>query len=642
VLERSRAAGAARHLAAVLAATIVLGAPAAWAAPAGRATAEHAEAYTFAFLDAEISQVAEEILGKALGLTYTLDPSITGKMSFRIDRKLTRSQLLEAFEAALAANEVVMVRQGDTLALLPRSKAKGAAGLRTSGERHARAGYELVAVPLSYAMPSEVAKALEAVGTGGVVVYQNDKQGLLMLGGDQRELEAASQLIHVFDRNGLDGSKIRWFPLEKAPATVVAGDLEKVLQTSGASGVAVVPLKRLNGLFVFARTPEALDRVGEWVAKLDQAQNDQGTQLFVYRPRNVSAESLGQTLSSVLSGRSSSTTATTATGPAATAGAPSAAPQPAATLQAESFTTTDDDPVRVGIDKQSNALLISASPSRWQQIQRILGEIDRPPVQVLIEATVLEVTLGDDFRFGVDWSLLGANGRLKVTSSGNTSGAVAPAFPGLGVTFLDNDISVAIDALRSKTAVEVVSAPKIMALDNHVAHLLVGDQVPVVTQSAQSSTAPGAPLVTTTDYRSTGVILNVTPRVTGDDRVTIEVSQEVSSVAKTTTSGIDSPTIQQRKFDSSLLLKDGGTVALGGLISSNRSRGRSGVPFLQNAPVVGALFRQESKSLDRTEMIVLLTVRILRDDTSSEKVTKDLIADMHEIEDRGLFKTIRP
>ena len=642
MLERSRAAGAARHLAAVLAATIVLGAPAAWAAPAGRATAEHAEAYTFAFLDAEISQVAEEILGKALGLTYTLDPSITGKMSFRIDRKLTRSQLLEAFEAALAANEVVMVRQGDTLALLPRSKAKGAAGLRTSGERHARAGYELVAVPLSYAMPSEVAKALEAVGTGGVVVYQNDKQGLLMLGGDQRELEAASQLIHVFDRNGLDGSKIRWFPLEKAPATVVAGDLEKVLQTSGASGVAVVPLKRLNGLFVFARTPEALDRVGEWVAKLDQAQNDQGTQLFVYRPRNVSAESLGQTLSSVLSGRSSSTTATTATGPAATAGAPSAAPQPAATLQAESFTTTDDDPVRVGIDKQSNALLISASPSRWQQIQRILGEIDRPPVQVLIEATVLEVTLGDDFRFGVDWSLLGANGRLKVTSSGNTSGAVAPAFPGLGVTFLDNDISVAIDALRSKTAVEVVSAPKIMALDNHVAHLLVGDQVPVVTQSAQSSTAPGAPLVTTTDYRSTGVILNVTPRVTGDDRVTIEVSQEVSSVAKTTTSGIDSPTIQQRKFDSSLLLKDGGTVALGGLISSNRSRGRSGVPFLQNAPVVGALFRQESKSLDRTEMIVLLTVRILRDDTSSEKVTKDLIADMHEIEDRGLFKTIRP
>lgn len=642
MLERSRAAGAARHLAAVLAAAIALGAPAAWAAPAGRATAEHAEAYTFAFLDAEISQVAEEILGKALGLTYTLDPSITGKMSFRIDRKLTRSQLLEAFEAALAANEVVMVRQGDTLALLPRSKAKGAAGLRTSGERHARAGYELVAVPLSYAMPSEVAKALEAVGTGGVVVYQNDKQGLLMLGGDQRELEAASQLIHVFDRNGLDGSKIRWFPLEKAPATVVAGDLEKVLQTSGASGVAVVPLKRLNGLFVFARTPEALDRVGEWVAKLDQAQNDQGTQLFVYRPRNVSAESLGQTLSSVLSGRSSSTTATTATGPAATAGAPSAAPQPAATLQAESFTTTDDDPVRVGIDKQSNALLISASPSRWQQIQRILGEIDRPPVQVLIEATVLEVTLGDDFRFGVDWSLLGANGRLKVTSSGNTSGAVAPAFPGLGVTFLDNDISVAIDALRSKTAVEVVSAPKIMALDNHVAHLLVGDQVPVVTQSAQSSTAPGAPLVTTTDYRSTGVILNVTPRVTGDDRVTIEVSQEVSSVAKTTTSGIDSPTIQQRKFDSSLLLKDGGTVALGGLISSNRSRGRSGVPFLQNAPVVGALFRQESKSLDRTEMIVLLTVRILRDDTSSEKVTKDLIADMHEIEDRGLFKTIRP
>lgn len=597
------------------------------------------EDFTFAFQDAEVAQVAQEILSHTLGLNYSIDPSITSKMSFRIERRLTRAQLLEAFEAALSTSDIVMVRQGDTISLLPRAKAKGAAGIRTQGDHASRAGYELVAVPLSYAAPTEVAKALEAVGEGALVVYSSDKQGLLMLGGDRRELEAASQMIRVVDRAGLDGSKIRWFPLERAPAISVANDLDKVLQTAAVSGVSVMPLKRLNGIFIFARTPQALDLVGEWVRKFDQPQSDLGVTLWVYRPRNVAALEIAETLNSVLSNRTSSATAAAST-PAPTSSGGS--PQPAAAVQATSYQTTDEDPVRVGVDKHSNTLLISASSTRWVQIQRILGEIDRAPAQILIEASILEVTLGNDFRFGVDWSVMGAGGRLNVKSSNNQTGAVAPTYPGLAVTFLDKDVSVAIDALRSRTAVQVVSNPKIVTLDNHTARLQVGDQVPIVTQSSQATTSPNAPLVVTTDYRSTGVILSVTPRISGEDKITLEIGQEVSSVAKTTTSGIDSPTIQQRKLDSTLLLKDGATVALGGLISTNRSRNRSGVPLLQGAPLVGGLFRSETKSDDRTELIVLLTAHILRDDVTADRVTKDLIGDMHEITDRGLFKTIKP
>jgi general secretion pathway protein D len=209
------------------------------------------------------------------------------------------------------------------------------------------------------------------------------------------------------------------------------------------------------------------------------------------------------------------------------------------------------------------------------------------------------------------------------------------------VTFIDKDIKAAINALGSKTTVEVVSAPKIMALDNHPARLEVGDQVPIIVQTQQSTTSANAALVNSVDYRNTGVILNVTPRIAGDDRIALSITQEVSSVAPTTTSGIDSPTIQQRKFDSALLLADGGTVALGGLISSTRTKGGAGVPYLQKIPFAGALFDRHTDSLQKTELIILLSAKIIRDQAASSRVMADLLADMNDASMRGLVNARR-
>jgi general secretion pathway protein D len=597
-------------------------------APAGPAAAQ---AYTFAFQDAEVAQIADQILGQTLGVAYSVDPSITAKLTFRLDQRLTKPQLLEAFEATLASSDIALVREGDTLHVVPKAKAKTAALLQTNGEVAHHAGYETVAVPLAYAQPSEVAKALESVTPQGTVIYTNDKQGLLLLGGSGQELESALQMVKVFDRSGMDGVKIRWFELSKAPATTVASDLEHVLTAAGISGVGVVPLKRLNGLFVFARTNEAADRASDWVAKLDQASQEKTASLFVYHPKNSSAEALARTLNSVLSGQTAADqTQTTAQQKPATPGAP--VPAPAVTTsvatQSQSFLSSGEDAVRVGVDKDSNTLLISAPPGQWFQMQRILDEIDRPPAQILIEASILEVTLTKDFQFGVDWSVLGAGGKLSIGGQ----------YPGFAITFLNKDIQTAVNTLGSKTAIEVVSAPKIMALDNHTAKLEVGDQVPTVSQTSQNTTAAGAPVISSVNYLSTGVILNVTPRVSGDDKITLDVSQEVSEAAQTTTSGINSPTIQDRKFDSTLILKSGGVVALGGLISSTRTKGDSGIPYLKDVPGLGSLFKSDSNDLNRTELIVLLSAKIIRDDASAKKVISDLLADMHEIESRDLLK----
>jgi general secretion pathway protein D len=606
--------------------------------PEGKSAARDAADYTFVFSDADISQVAQEILGAALQVPYTIDPEVTGKMSFRIDRRLTKAQLLEAFEAALETNEVAMVRQGDLLVLKPRAKAKGSATLRALGEGVHGAGYQTMAVPLSYALPSEVAKALQSVGSSDVVVFTDDKQGLLILGGTSAELTSALQAVRMFDRSGLEESKIRFFELEQAPALTVASDLQHILQTSGISGVNIIALKRLNGLFVFAQTDKAIDRIGEWVAKLDIPSKEKIESLWVYHPRNVTAQSLADTLNSVINGGAINQQTTVA--PRNGAGPTSATTQPVTSVQSSSFssTSTEEDAVRVGVDKETNVLLVSTSASRWVQIQKILNQIDTPPNQVLIEASILEVTLTNQNNFGIDWSTLSDGGRLSAGAIGSSSGAVAASFPGFSVSYIGKNIQAAVNALASQSAVEVISAPKIVVVDNQTAKVDVGDQVPVVTQSGQSTSAPGSPVLNSISYLNTGIILNVTPRIGGDDRIFLDVDQEVSSASETTTSGIDSPTIQQRTLKTTLILDNGTVAALGGLISSNKTKNATGIPYFQNLPGIGSLFKTTQNKVDRDELIVLITATIVRDKGSSQRALNDLLADMREMQTRGMTK----
>lgn len=601
----------------------------------GSARAEGPESYAFAFRDAEISVVVQEVLGQA-GVPYVLDPAVTGKITLRIEQRLTRDQLVAALEAALEAHGVSVVRKGEQVSIIPQARARSSAGIRMGVEGAGEAGYEIVAVPLSYSPPTEVARALEAISDVKTVLYADDKLGLLLLAGSGQQLKASLDTLKVFDQNAFRESKIRWFELAQAQALTVAGELERIIQGSGATGINVVPLKRLNGVIVFAGSTEALEEVAKWVARLDTPGKEVAFSLWVYRPRNTAAESLARTLNSVMGLQTRVESVVNSPGPA---GAASISPPPTTSTSMSTsvggLNDTDDEQVRVGVDKDTNTLLIFASPPRWIQIQRILNEIDRPARQIFIEASILEVTLTDEFQFGVDWAVFAKD--FAISSVNNATGAIGSAFPGASITYLSDDIEAAVRALGSRTTIEVVSAPKIIALDNRTARLQIGDQVPVVTQSSQSTTAPGAAVISSVDYRSTGVILTVTPRITGENQLMLEVSQEVSTVSKTATSGIDSPTIQQRRFESALILRDGGVVALGGLINANTSKGRSGVPWLKDVPGVGALFRSEGRSNNRSELIVLLSARIISDAAGADRALVDLAADMRELQARGLL-----
>jgi general secretion pathway protein D len=280
----------------------------------------------------------------------------------------------------------------------------------------------------------------------------------------------------------------------------------------------------------------------------------------------------------------------------------------------------EKDGLRVVADERNNLLMILATQHEYEDIEDALHEIDIPPDQVLIEATIAEVSLTDDLKFGVQW-MFQPNKQNKATLSSDVAGKILSAFPGFSYSYLISDTQIVLNALSSLTNVKVISSPKMMVLDNQTANLEVGDEVPITTQSAANVTTPDATIVSSIQYRQTGVILDVTPRVNKSGLVTMEITQEVSDVSTTTSSTLNSPTIQQRKFTSTVAVQTGSTVALGGLIRDNISKGKDGVPFLKDIPGLGAAFRSTNNTQRRTELLVFITPRIIRNTDEAKEMT---------------------
>ena len=599
-----------------------------WAAPA----AAGVQTYTFVFKDADISQVAEEILGNSLGVAYRVDPGVAGKMNFSIEQRLTKAQLLAAFEAALSNYDVVMTQDGDTIALKARKQATIGGQITTSSGPASGIGFQIRAVPINYGSATEIAKALGTVAKSDMVLYSSDSLGLILLGGRAEELDNAMTTIALFDQSTLSDARIRFYPLNSANAVTMATDLQDLLKASGTSSVAIAPMRRLNGIFAFSRSSDVLDQVGRWVQKLDVPSQDPSIKVYVYHPRGGSAENLVRTLNAMV-GNGGDMMQPSATGSTTTANStPDAAP-----AAYSSGSTGTDQGTRIVADKDTNSIIISAPDAVLIRLQQVLSEIDHEPAQIFIEASILEVTLNKDLNYGVDWSKIASHGDLTVSNFTDKNTAFGTIAPGFSVSYIGNDISAAVTAISSQSKVKIVSAPKISTIENSPATLEVGDQVPIVTQSAQATNTGGAPVINTVDYRSTGVMLKVTPRITSDNRILLDVSQEVSSVAKTVTSGIDSPTINQRKMDSSLIVPEGTVVALGGLISSSDALSDNGIPGLKNIPFVGGLFKGQTHSNDRTELIVLLQAHILRDPSDYTSLTANLGADLKDLMQNGAY-----
>lgn len=606
-----------------------------------QAAAGAARQRSIAFVDADIAAVAEEVLGRQLRLKFIVSPDVRGTMTFQLSGAATDSQLMAAFESALAFNGAVLVREGDQVAIVPRDKARGSAPpVRVADAAQAawRPGYTILAVPLRYAAAGEIAKLIEGVYGEGLVAHADDRLGLIVLSGTSRDLQAVAGLIGTFDRDQFQNANLVVVPLKASEPDVVAAEADRVLRAQAQSGVTLIPVSRLRSVVVVARSPQLRDLALRLIGELDRQNPDGASQLHIYRPLYSSAQDLSDVVGQLFGinaqqGQSGQTqpVMSAASAPAASGqdgGAGQASLPPAAASGAAG------PDLRIAVDKRTDTLLVWAPPTRWAELSDLLQKIDLPPDQVLIEATVLEVTLTDEFRFGVDFSYIDSNG-TNYLNTGSKTGTVAPTVPGFSVTYINGDLRAAISTIAAKANTRVVSAPKLVVLEGQTANLQVGDQVPVSTGSSQSASGAGSPIIINTEYRSTGIILKVTPRVRGDGRVDLELSQEVSSVSRNTSSGIDSPTIQTRKFDSRLMVDDGRVIALGGLISETTGGSRSGIPGLSDIPYIGAIFGNQSRDVRRTELIILVKPTVLKATESRTLAVDEILLQMGSLRTDG-------
>lgn len=311
-------------------------------------------------------------------------------------------------------------------------------------------------------------------------------------------------------------------------------------------------------------------------------------------------------------------------------------------------TTTLAGNVRVMADRINNTLLIHASAPEYQRIAATLKRLDIQRAQVLIEASIVEVTLGDGLQYGLQWAFNSNFGRFAgsgVLGNPNppSGAAVAQASNAFTYTLINGaNIAAVLGALANKSLVKVMSSPSLMVLDNHTAAFQVGDQVPINTGTTQSGAV--TPYITTNiQYKDTGVMLGVTPSVSAGDLVTLTINQQVTNIGPDSSSAATAgyPTFMQRQINSKVAVRSGETLVLGGLIRDSDSSGKSGLPILSAIPVIGALFGTHTQSTARTELLVILTPRVLRSDDDARAVSRELRDRMQGLLSGGALPPLR-
>ena len=281
------------------------------------------------------------------------------------------------------------------------------------------------------------------------------------------------------------------------------------------------------------------------------------------------------------------------------------------------------DDIKIIADQDNNAILVLASQEDYRAIEAAIRKLDIAPRQVLIEATIAEVSLSNTLDYGVRWFLENGNGQIGF----NAPVPATAAGEGLAFAFFNeaSDVKAFFDILATESSVKFLSTPQVMVLDNQTASIRVGDQIPVTTRSSQSTTNPDAPIVTEVQFRDTGTLLTVTPRINKGGQVTLEISQEVSLPGtEPAVGGGGNVSIAQRTINSSVIVQNGQTVVLGGLILETTTDGVTGVPGLMKIPVLGKLFSSTSQDVFRTELIITIRPRVVENVREMQQITEEL------------------
>ncbi|MEW6727934.1 MAG: type II secretion system secretin GspD [Pseudomonadota bacterium] len=627
------------------------------------------------FEKAPLTDVVHTILGDVLKKPYSIDGALKGEVILHTTQPVPLTDLLGVLETLLQVNGATMTTDpSGVIHIGGTDPLKAITPALRKGETQAGQGISII--PLSHVGAKEMAELLKPLAPPEAFLKIDTTRNLLVLLGSQSQTQAWLDLVKAFDVDFMSGMSVGIFPLEFADAkeTAKAIDLLLAKPDSAADGIVrVMPLERINALFVVTPRKHYLNQIRDWVARLDQApDNALEPQLYVYPVQNGNATHLAKVLGGLfgkgtqqaadasrgalapgLGGTSLSSAAepsmgtgsslkpstSTTSGSGSSGSSPSALTTPSLTGSITGSTSGTqanatvaavglEGNVRVVADEENNALLIHAPRREYRRIEAALRQLDVAPVQVLIEASIIEVSLTDKFQFGLQWYFTnGLRGELSgKTGQGGfnntTSTDLTPVLPGFNYVISDaaGSIRAVLNALSGETNLKVVSSPSMLVLDNQPAEIRVGNQQPIL---SGTTTTIGGNVTQSITYKDTGVMLKVIPRVNAGALVTMDIAQEVTDVGP-----IDAATKQrsflQRSMQSRIAVQSGQTAVLGGLIRDNNSNNQAGLPGLSQIPGLGYLFGATEKTKERTELLIMLTPRVMENNAQLRQVSDEI------------------
>lgn len=624
---------------------------------------------TFNFENQPVQAVVKAILGDMLQENYTIAPNVGGNVTYSTSRPIRREDAMPVLEMLLSWTGNALVNEGGRYTVL---QAKDAIPGKLTPHVGAsqQPGYGLRIFPLKYVSASQMATLLKPYAKADAFVSIDPNRSLLVLAGNPSELANYQRTIDTFDVDWLRGMSIGVFTLQHVEVGKLLPDLEQIFGSKGESPLAgmfrFMPIEQTNSLVVITPQREYLKQAEEWLLRLDRGGSENSVQLYVYNVKNLKAPDLADYLSEIFLGttggaRRSSTSGhvapglrpTTLGGMGGSGGSNSMSygsslrPQSNQEKSAPASTTASsaggaggnkDTDIRISSIEENNQLMIQATPIEWDRIESAIKKLDVVPLQVQIEARILEVSLTGALNMGVQWYLGGLIGTAEGSVGNGTvydpefrgnkqnrhrsqvgaTGKISPyngGNGGFGWSFLNKNFEVAINALETDGVAKALASPSLLVLNNQEAQINVGQQIPVqqtyftgLTGVSGNNTVGSG--YGTVQYLNTGITLNVRPRVNPGGLVYLEIQQEVSNPGPAP-GGTGNPPINQRQLQTQVAVQSGETLMLGGLIRDNRNDNSAGLPFVSRVPVLRNLFGNSTTSKDRTELIVLITPRVI-------------------------------
>ena len=464
----------------------------------------------------------------------------------------------------------------------------------------------LQVIPLKYVKSSDIIELIENYVTTNVKI-KSYKETILLLYGEASQIKQITEIIKNFDIPYLKEKKIAFLKITYWKVDEFLIQLKQILSAIGLKttnipskpGIMLIPVKSLESIFVVAPDEESLKLVLDWKEKLDipEAAGEE-EKIFTYKPKYSKASDLVESIKKLYG----------------------IAEEEQIKKRERKKITKLPVKFKIASDDARNIVAVLTTPKNFEKILKLLKKLDVPPRQVLIEATIAELSLMDELQYGLEWYIRNrlAGGNYTISSLFGL-----PTTPGFTYQFIANaeKFKALLYAFAMKDLVHILSTPRLLVLDNQEAIIQVGSDVPIVVSEATTQIVTN--IIRSIQYRHTGVILKVKPTINTEGMVTLYISQEVSEMGASPP-GIESPTILIRKINTNVVAQSGQSVILGGLISENRGYTVNKVPILGDIPILGNLFKTTTESKRKSELIVILTPTIINNPEEAAYITKEL------------------